>query len=157
MWPGSGPGSVGGTQVDESRQYFNKDAVLIRELRKSGRFKPGESTDTQHVPNVVHQATAFPCAPEWTWARRQKSGALHNPLTRVPTNLCARPSAASVLTSGRRDNFPVFPIEAGKRGDSGSFSKPVALRYWSRSSSSLWRTKKPLGTADIYNALLAQG
>ncbi len=33
----------GGTQVDESRQYFNKDAVLIRELRKSGRFKPGES------------------------------------------------------------------------------------------------------------------
>jgi len=43
----------GGTQVDESRQYFNKDAVLIRELRKSGRFKPGESTDTQHVPNVV--------------------------------------------------------------------------------------------------------
>jgi len=39
----------GGTQVDESRQYFNKDAVLIRELRKSGRFKPGESTDTQHA------------------------------------------------------------------------------------------------------------
>jgi len=39
-------------------------------------------------------------------------------------------SAASVRTSGRRDNFPVFPIEAGKRGDSGSFSKPVALRYW---------------------------
>jgi len=43
----------GGTQVDESRLYFNKDAVLIRELRKSRRFKPGESTDTQHVPNVV--------------------------------------------------------------------------------------------------------
>ena len=43
----------GGTQVDECRQYFNKDAVLIRELRKSGRFKPGESTDTQLVPNVV--------------------------------------------------------------------------------------------------------
>jgi hypothetical protein len=37
-------------------------------------------------------------------------------------------SAASVRTSGRRDNFPVFPIEAGKRGDAGSFSKPVALR-----------------------------
>src|SRR5246127_637492 len=28
---------------------------------------------------------------------------------------------------GRRDNFPVFPIEAGKRGDSGSFYKPVAF------------------------------
>ena len=49
-------------------------------------------------------------------------------------------SAASVRTSGRRDNLPVFPIEAGNKGDSGSFSKPVALRYWSRSSSSLWCT-----------------
>src|SRR5271166_6366839 len=49
-------------------------------------------------------------------------------------------SAASVRTSGRRDSLPVFPIEAGKRGDSGSFSKPLALRYWSRSSSNLWWT-----------------
>jgi hypothetical protein len=49
-------------------------------------------------------------------------------------------SAASVRTSGRRDNFPVFPIEAGKRGDPGSCSKPLALRYWSRISSSLWCT-----------------
>jgi hypothetical protein len=43
--------SNGGTQVDESRQYF--DGELIRELRKSARFKSGESTDTVHVPNVV--------------------------------------------------------------------------------------------------------
>jgi len=28
-------------------------------------------------------------------------------------------SAASVRTSGRRDSFPVFPIAAGKRGESG--------------------------------------
>jgi hypothetical protein len=38
-------------------------------------------------------------------------------------------SAASVRTSGRRDNLPVFPIEAGNKGDCGSFSKPrFALR-----------------------------
>jgi hypothetical protein len=46
-----------GTQVEESRRYFgSKDqtnAVLILELRKSARFKAGESTDTIHVPNVV--------------------------------------------------------------------------------------------------------
>jgi hypothetical protein len=30
------------------------------------------------------------------------------------------------------------PMVVGNKGDSGSFSKPVALRYWSRSSSSLW-------------------
>ena len=37
-------------------------------------------------------------------------------------------SAASVRTSGRRDNLPVFPIEAGNKGEPGSFSKPVALK-----------------------------
>jgi hypothetical protein len=48
----------GGTQVDESRKYFGRPpefaiGELIRELRKSARFKAGESTDTVHVPNVV--------------------------------------------------------------------------------------------------------
>jgi hypothetical protein len=49
-------------------------------------------------------------------------------------------SAASVRTSGRRDNFPVFLMEAGNKGEPGSFSKPHALSYWSRSSSNLWCT-----------------
>ena len=31
-------------------------------------------------------------------------------------------SAASVRTSVRRDNLPVFPIEAGNKGEPGSFS-----------------------------------
>jgi hypothetical protein len=47
----------GGTQVDESRKYFGEsnggNGQLLRELRKSARFKPGESTDTVHTPNVV--------------------------------------------------------------------------------------------------------
>ena len=47
----------GGTQVEESRKYFgNEDSwygILIRELTKTARFKPGESTDTVHVQNVV--------------------------------------------------------------------------------------------------------
>src|SRR5881296_4353392 len=47
----------GGTQVEESRKYFGEteegNHQLIRELRKSARFKPGEPTDTVHVPNVV--------------------------------------------------------------------------------------------------------
>src|SRR4029450_4388176 len=47
----------GGTQVDESRKYFgNEDSrygILMRERTKTGRFKPGESTDTAHVQNVV--------------------------------------------------------------------------------------------------------
>jgi hypothetical protein len=37
-------------------------------------------------------------------------------------------SAASMRTSGRRDNLPVFPIEAGNKGDCGSFSKPVVFQ-----------------------------
>jgi hypothetical protein len=47
----------GGIQVEESRKYFGETEggldQLIRELRKSARFKPGEPTDTVHVPNVV--------------------------------------------------------------------------------------------------------
>jgi hypothetical protein len=43
----------GGTQVNESRDYFGNDGDLIRELTKSARFKAGESTDTERVPNVV--------------------------------------------------------------------------------------------------------
>src|SRR6516165_5162238 len=41
-------------------------------------------------------------------------------------------SAASVRTSGRRDNLPVFPIEAGNKGDCGSFSKrfPMLPPEW---------------------------
>src|SRR6266513_1380513 len=47
----------GGMQVEESRKYFGEteegNDQLIRELRKRARFKPGEPTDTVHVPNVV--------------------------------------------------------------------------------------------------------
>jgi hypothetical protein len=49
----------GGTQVDEWRKYFGTpedglgSGILIRELQKSAHFKPGESTDTARVSNVV--------------------------------------------------------------------------------------------------------
>ena len=52
------PAPDGGTQVEESRKYFGEEknggnGVLIRELRKSAHFKPGEPTDTVRTPNVV--------------------------------------------------------------------------------------------------------
>src|ERR1700731_2716333 len=47
-------------------------------------------------------------------------------------------SAASVRTSGLRDNLPVLPKATGNKGESSSLPRPVALRYWSRSSSNLW-------------------
>ncbi len=61
----------GGTQVDESRKYFgymlfkNADGnqtgngVLIRELRKSAKFKAGETLDTVHTKNVVVDPAAL--------------------------------------------------------------------------------------------------
>lgn len=50
------PVTGGGTQIDESRRYF-VGGDLERELRKSGRFKPGDSLDTVHLPNVTVPAT----------------------------------------------------------------------------------------------------
>ena len=52
------PAPDGGVQVEESRKYFGEgktggNGVLIRELRKSAHFKPGESTDTVRTPNVT--------------------------------------------------------------------------------------------------------
>lgn len=46
------PVADGDTQIDESRRYF-VGGTLVRELRKSGRFKPGDSLDTVHLPNVT--------------------------------------------------------------------------------------------------------
>jgi hypothetical protein len=43
----------GGTQVDESRDYFSNDGDLIRKLTKGTLFKAGESTDTARIPNTV--------------------------------------------------------------------------------------------------------
>ena len=43
----------GGTRVDESRQYFGNDGTLLRELRKSGSFKQGETPDTVRFPNTT--------------------------------------------------------------------------------------------------------
>ncbi len=56
------PATDGGVQVEESRKYFGEEksggnGVLIRELRKSARFKPGEPTDTVHTPNVTVDLT----------------------------------------------------------------------------------------------------
>lgn len=50
----------GTIQVDESRRYFRDDGELIRELRKSARFKPGESTDTVRVANVAVDVSKEP-------------------------------------------------------------------------------------------------
>jgi hypothetical protein len=50
------PVTGGDTQIDESRRYF-VGGNLARELRKSGRFKPGDSLDTVRLPNVTAPAT----------------------------------------------------------------------------------------------------
>jgi hypothetical protein len=52
------PTPDGRVQVEESRKYFGEgkrggNGVLIRELRKSAHFKPGEPTDTVRTPNVT--------------------------------------------------------------------------------------------------------
>jgi hypothetical protein len=52
------PAPDGGVKVEESRKYFGEaktggNGVMIRDLRKSAQFKPGESTDTVRTPNVT--------------------------------------------------------------------------------------------------------
>jgi hypothetical protein len=51
-----------------------------------------------------------------------------------------RRSGVGAHSPVRRDSFPVLPKAAGNKGEPGSLPRPVALRYSSRSSSSLWCT-----------------
>src|SRR4029453_18733689 len=56
------PAPDGGVQAEESRKYFGEgkrggNGLLIRELRKSAHFKPGEPTDTVRTPNVTVDLT----------------------------------------------------------------------------------------------------
>ncbi|HYR22142.1 MAG TPA: hypothetical protein VEP30_04335 [Chthoniobacterales bacterium] len=50
----------GTTQVDESRKCLAGNGEIIRELKKTARFKPGESTDTVQVPNVAVDLKKLP-------------------------------------------------------------------------------------------------
>lgn len=89
----------GGTQVDESRKYFDVDGFLIRELRKSARFKANESTDTAHVQNVVVDL-----------AKQPKENRFRN------TDL-EQPSIAALIEAGP----PVSDPFAKVKGDSDKF------------------------------------
>jgi hypothetical protein len=56
------PAPDDGVQVEESRKYFGEgkrggNGLLIRELRKSVHFKPGDSTNTVRTPNVTLELT----------------------------------------------------------------------------------------------------
>jgi hypothetical protein len=93
----------GGTQVDESRKYFGREdtwnGILIRELTKSARFKPGASTDTAHVPNVVVDL-----------AKQPKENRPHS-------SDLEQPSVAALIEAGP----PVFDPFAKVKGDSEKF------------------------------------
>ena len=69
---------------------------------------------------------------EW---RAERVGLLESRLQEIDEIASAGKLAEAVSTA---EGLSISPMVAGNKGDSGSFSKPVALKYWSRSSSSLW-------------------
>ncbi len=101
------PGSGGETQIEESRRYFVA-GDLARELRKSGRFKAGESLDTVKLPNV----SVDPSKPSKDQrAEEQRSRALNEFLSE-PEKIAAELRAAGPPQSD--------PFASGK-GDSDKF------------------------------------
>ena len=101
------PVTGGGTQIDESRRYF-VGGNLARELRKSGRFKPGDSLDTVHLPNVTVPA-AKPLKDEHAEEERR----------RVENEFLSRPEkiAAELREAGPPQSDPF----ANVKGDSDKF------------------------------------
>jgi hypothetical protein len=98
----------GGTQVDESRQYFGNDGKLLRELRKSGRFNPGESLDTVRFPNTVVDLSK---QPKDDRTEEQRAVAQYDFLSE-PEKI------ASALTQAGPPEFDPF---AGVTGDSAKY------------------------------------
>ncbi len=78
------PASDGGTQVEETRRYYGQatylssegdktsnSGVLIRELKKSAHFGPGEPLDTSKTPNTT---VALPKGPPPELTREEEGG-----------------------------------------------------------------------------------
>ena len=101
------PAAGGETQIDESRQYF-VGGNLARELRKSGRFKAGESLDTVKLPNV----SVEPPKP-------LKDVDAENERTRAEGEFLSRPEkiAAELREAGAAQSDPF----ANVKGDSDKF------------------------------------
>jgi hypothetical protein len=98
----------GGTQVDESRQYFGNDGKLLRELRKSGKFKPGETLDTVRFPNTTVDLSK---QPKDDRTEEQRAVAEYDFLSE-PQKI------ASALTQAGPPEFDPF---AGVTGDSAKY------------------------------------
>lgn len=101
------PAAGGETQIDESRQYF-VGGNLVRELRKSGRFKPGDSLDTVKLPNV----SLDPPKPLKDAKAEEERSRAQNELLSRPEKIAAELRAAG---PPQRDPF------ASVKGDSDKF------------------------------------
>ncbi|MBV9874384.1 MAG: hypothetical protein JO025_06615 [Verrucomicrobia bacterium] len=98
----------GATQVDESRQYFGNDGKLLRELRKSGSFKKGETPDTARLPNTTVDLSKQPMDDR---TEEQRAVAEYNFLSEPE-------KTASTL---RQAGPPEFDPFAGLTGDSAKY------------------------------------
>ncbi len=101
------PVTGGDTQIEESRRYF-VGGDLARELRKSGRFKPGDSLDTVHLPNVTAPATK-PLKDEHAEEERRRA---QNEFLSMPEKI-----AAELREAGPPQSDPF----ANVKGDSDKF------------------------------------
>jgi len=101
------PVTGGDTQIDESRQYF-VGGELVRELRKSGRFKAGDSLDTVRLPNMTVKG-----------AKPLKDQKAEEERLRVKNELLSRPEeiAAALREAGPPQSDPF----ANVKGDSEKF------------------------------------
>jgi hypothetical protein len=110
----------GTMQVDESRQCFSGEGELIRHLTKSARFKPGESTDTAHIPNVTVDLSKQP--------KEQRTDAelLLKPQTIVESLKRAGPPDSDPFANVKGDSEK-FRVISGTASPDGRYA--VALGY----------------------------
>ncbi|MBV9127344.1 MAG: hypothetical protein JO117_04585 [Verrucomicrobia bacterium] len=101
----------GGTQVDEERKYFGSapaggNGVLLRELRKSARFRAGETLDTVKAPNTV----------VFDLDRQPRTAADNTADDRAQNDIFERPGqiAAALQKAGPPDSDPFAKVQGDR-------------------------------------------
>lgn len=128
----------GGTRIEESRKYFGSspkgegNGVLIRELRKSAKFRAGESMDTVHTPNTAVDLASQPQLDASSEAGEQALRDIFNKPGEIATALQEAGSPAedpfASAKGGDRERFRVIRGSAspdGRYAIAIGFAQPV--------------------------------
>lgn len=132
------PTPDGGTQIDEVRSYYGSGTVgnrsasfLLRQLTKSGTFKPGESLDTVRIRNVTRKLYQPPPNEDETEKFSQEASAMLDKPQEIADAMTEAGPPDRDPTSGISGDSEKYRVIRGTASPDGRYA--VALSFSSAS------------------------